>query len=104
MVATRDPPRVHILDPLMHVITPGPDLIQPLRLQSVLLLRPPRHRVQRRVGDHGVAELPHVSAVIAVHQPRRVAGVPRRQMINEHVGRLDNVIVHTDQNQIIALH
>jgi hypothetical protein len=95
---------VHVLDPLVDVVTTRPDLVEPCRLDAVLLLGPPGHRVERDVGDYGVAELPHVRAVGVVHQPRRVVLILLRQMVLEHVRRLDGVVVDADQNHVFFVH
>src|SRR5258708_12192869 len=51
------------------------DLIQALRLKAVLVLRPARHRVQRRIRDYRVPERPHVGPLITSHHLRG-SGVP----------------------------
>src|SRR5260370_7699980 len=72
----QDASGVHVLNPLMHVITARADLIQALRLKAVLVLRPPRHRVQRRIRDYRVPQRPHVAPVITVHPPRALSPLP----------------------------
>jgi hypothetical protein len=39
-----------------------------------------------------------------MHQPRRLIDVLARQMILEHVRRLNNVIINADQNHVILVH
>ena len=99
-----DPARVHVLDALVDVPAPRPDLVEALGLQPVLLLRPPRHGVQRDVGDHHVTELPGVAAVRVVHQPRGVVDVFLGQVILEHVRRFDDVVVDADQDHVLFVH
>ena len=99
-----DSARVHVLDALVDVPAARPDLVEPLGLQAVLLLRPPGHGVQRDVGDHHVAELPGVAAVRVVHQPRGVVDVLLGQVILEHVRRFDDVVVDADQDHVLFVH
>ena len=56
------------------------------------------------IRDHRLPELPHISAIIPVHQSRRVVGVPGRQVIQKHIRRLDDVIINADQDQVVAFH
>ena len=95
---------IHILDPLVDLPAARPDLIKTLRLQPVLLLRPTRHRVERHVGDHHITELPRVAAVRVVHQPRRLIQILLRQMVLEHVRRLNDVVVNADQDHVFFVH
>jgi hypothetical protein len=39
-----------------------------------------------------------------MHQPRRLIDVLGRQMILEHVRRLNNVIINADQNHVLFIH
>ena len=95
---------VHVLDPLVDVVATRPDLVEPRRLDAVLLLGPAGDRVERHVRDDRVAELPHVRAVGVVHQPRRVVHVLLRQVVLEHVRRLDGVVVDADQDHVLFVH
>ena len=51
-----------------------------------------------------VPELPHVGAVLGVLQARRVRLVLRGQAADEHVRRLDHVVIHADQDHVLTLH
>ena len=95
---------VHVLDPLVDLVATGPDLVEALRLEAVLLLRPPGHRVERDIGDHHIAELPGVAAVRVVHQPRRIVDVLLLQVVLEHVRRFDDVVIDTDQDHVVLVH
>ena len=95
---------VHVLDALIDLPAAGPDLIEALGLQAVLLLRAARHRVERNVRDHHVAELPGVRPVGVVHQSRRLVQILLGQMVAEHVRRLDDVIVDADQDHVVFVH
>ena len=47
----------------------------------------------------------HVSrAVRVVHQPRRLIQILLRQMVLEHVRRLNNVIINADQDHVFLVH
>ncbi len=100
----QDAAGVHVLDPLVDVVTTRADLVEALRLEPVLLFRATGDRVERDVGDDGVAELPGVRAVLVVHQARGVVDVLLRQVVLEHVGRLDGVVVDADQNHVVFVH
>ncbi len=100
----QDAAGVHVLDPLIDLVAARPDLIQTLGLQAVLLLGPAGHRIQGHVGDHDVAELPGITAVRVVHQPRCLIQVLLLQMILEHVRRLDDVIINADQDHVFFVH
>jgi len=98
------PPGVHVLDPLVDVVATRTDLVEALWLDSVLLFRTTSHRIERHVGDDGVAELPAVGAVVVVHQARGVVAVFLRQVVLEHVRWLDGVVVDADQNHVVFVH
>ncbi|CAA0118253.1 Uncharacterised protein [Mycolicibacterium vanbaalenii] len=95
---------IHVLDPLIDLPTPRPDLVEPLGFQAVLLLGPTRHRIERHVRDHHIPELPRVGPIGVVHQPRGLVQVLLRQVVLEHVRWLDDVVVHADQDHVVLVH
>ena len=64
----------------------------------------PGDRVEPDVGDLEVEEVPHVGAVGLVHDVGRDVAVLRGQVVLEHVGRLDDVVVDAHQDHVVDLH
>ena len=94
----------HVLDAFGGVVAALADLVETLRLESVLLLGPAGDRVERDVGNDGVAELPGIRAVGIVHEPRRLVLVLLREVVLEHVRRLDDVVIDADQDHVVLVH
>ena len=88
----------------LHVVGALAQLVEAGRVHAVFLGRPAGDRVEPDVRDVEVEELPHVGAVGAVLDPRRDVLVLRRQVVLEHVGRLDDVVVDADQDEIFEAH
>ncbi len=92
---------VHVLDPLVDVVAAGPHLVEALRLHAVLLLGAAGHGVERRGLHHDLAELPHVGALVVAHQLGRPVEVLGVEVVDEEVGRLDEVVVDTDEDEVV---
>ena len=94
----------HVEHALFHVVGALAQLVEAGRVHAVFLGRPARHRVEPDVGDVDVEELPRVGAVGAVLDPGRDVLVLRGEVLLEHVGRLDDVIVDADQDEVFGAH
>ena len=95
---------VHVVDPLVDVPATGPDLVERGGLHAVLFLRPTGHGVERDVAELGPLVEPRARPVGPGHELRCQVDVLRREPALEHVGRLDQVVVHADQDQVIYIH
>ena len=89
---------------LLHVVGAGAQLVEARRVHAVLLGRPAGDRVEPDVRDVEVEELPHVGAVGHVLDARRDVLVLRGQVVLEHVGRFDHVVVDADQDHVLDAH
>jgi len=86
------------------VVAAGPHLVEALRLHAVLLLRAPGDRVEGG-GLHGHgAELPDVVALVVAHELGRPVLVPRGEVVDEDVRRLDQVVVDADEDEVLDVH
>ena len=66
--------------------------------------RPAGDGVQPDVGDLVLVVVPSERAVVALLQLRRELLVLRGQVLLEHVGRLDDVVVDAHQDQVVHVH
>ena len=95
----------HVEHALLHVVGARPQLVEARRVHPVFLGRTAGHRVEPDVRDVEVEELPAVGAVFAVLDPwRDVALYFAGQVVLEHVGRLHDVIVDADEDEIFEAH
>src|SRR4051812_30235549 len=88
----------------MDVETAGAHLVEGGRIHAVLTLWPYGHGVETDVRDHRAVEGPHVGAVVAALDSRCHVGVLRGKAALEHVGRLDEVVVDRDENEVVSAH
>ena len=88
----------------LHVVGALADLVEARRVDAVLLGRAAGDRVEPDVRDVEVEELPDVGAVVLVHDVRRDVLVLRREVVLEQVGRLDDVVVDADEDQVVEAH
>jgi hypothetical protein len=95
---------VHVADPRVDVEGAGAELIEGGGLHPVFLGRAPHHGVQADVRDLGALEDPDVGAVLLAHHARRARLPLRREVLLEHAGRLDHVVVDADQDESFGLH
>jgi hypothetical protein len=93
---------VHVLDPLVDVPAAPPDPAQGGGLDAVLLGLLARHRVEADVRDLVPLVDPHVGAVVLVHELRRELLPLLGKVVVEERGRLDDVVVDADQDQVIG--
>ena len=94
----------HVEHALVHVVGALAQLVEARRVHPVLLGRPAGDGVEPDVRDVEVEELPRVGAVGAVLDPRRDVLVLRGQVVLEHVGRLDHVVVDAHEDEIFEVH
>ncbi len=99
-----DPVHVHVPDALVDVVAAGSHLGERGGLDPVLLRWPAHHGVQSHVGDLVALVRPDVDAVVLVDDPRCPVLPLGRDPAVEHVGRLDDVIVDTHEDEIFGLH
>src|ERR1700722_9073684 len=95
---------VHVLDALMDVEASGTHLVEGSGLDAVFLPRPTRHGVQADVGDGVPVELPDVAAVAEALHPGSLVLKFGRQPAREEAGWLDQMVIHTDHDQIVGVH
>ena len=98
----QDAAGVHVLDPLVHVVAAGSDLVEALRLEAVLLLGSTGHGVERRGLHDDLAERPDVGALVVADQLGRPVLVLGVEVVDEQVGRLDDVVVDADQDEVVG--
>ena len=84
------------------VVAAGPHLVEALRLDAVLLLGAPGDGVERRGLHHDLAEDPDVGALVVAHELRRPVLVLGVEVVGEQVGRLDEVVVDADEDEVVA--
>ena len=78
------------------------DLVERGRLDAVLLGRLAGDGVQPDVGDLVALVEPHVGAVVLVHELRRELLPLVGKVVVEERGRLDDVVVDADQDQVLG--
>ena len=86
-----------------HVVAAGPDLVEALRLEAVLLLGPAGHRVEGGRLHDDLAELPDVGALVVADELGRPVLVLGLEVVDEEVGRLDDVVVDADQDEVVGI-
>ena len=92
---------VHVLHPLVDVVAAGADLVETLGLQPVFLPGPPGDGVEGRgLHDH-LAEDPDVGALLVADELGGAVLVLGRQVVDEQVRRLDEVVVDADEDHFI---
>ncbi len=101
---TEHPVDGHVPYPLVDVVAAGTHIVERGRLDSVLFGWASDDGVEADVGDLVAVVLPVVGPVRAPHQLRRLVLVLGRQPPVEHAPRLNDVVVHADQNQIFGAH
>ncbi len=95
--------RVHVLHPLVDVVTARPHLVEALRLEPVLLLGSPGDGVERGRLHDDLPEGPDVVPLVVTDELRRALLVLRGEVVHEEIGWLDDVIVDADQNEVVNL-
>ena len=96
---------VHVADALVDVVRALADLVERGRLEAVLLGRTAGDRVEPDVGDLGALERPHVGVhLVFVDHPRCELEVGLRHVPLEEVGRLDDVVVDADEDEVVHVH
>ena len=95
---------VHVAHPLDVVVATGAHLGERLGVEAVLGGRAAGDGVEADVGQLGAVVGPHVDAVVALDQLRRLVPVLGRQVRVPHAARLDDVVVDRDQDEVVQLH
>jgi len=94
---------VHVPDPLVDVVAAGPDLVEALRLEAVLLLGATGHRIESGgLHDH-LTEGPDVGALVIAHQLRGPVKVVGSQVVDEEVRGFDDVVVDADEYEVVDI-
>jgi hypothetical protein len=88
----------------MDIEAAAPHLIEPCRLVAVLFRWAPGDSIETDVRSKLPFVFPHVVAVLALHDPRRLRLVLRRQVPLKHVGRLNDVVIDADENHFVYVH
>src|SRR5882724_9706466 len=96
--------RIHVPDPRIDVVTTGTHLLIGYGLEPIFLPGPARNRIEPEPGRLLTFDLPMMGAVGAMSDNRSAILESRGYVPDEHVLRLDQVIVHADENQIRHLH
>ena len=95
---------VHILDARVGIEAAFAHLLERNRLETVLFLGPAGHGVEAESGRPLALDLPVMGAVGAALHGRRTILEARRDVLDEHVRGLDEVIIDADENQIGNFH
>ena len=96
---------VHVAHALVDVVRALADLVERGGLEAVLLGRTAGDRVEPDVGDGGALELPHVGVhLVDVDHAGRALEVGLRHVALPHVGRLDDVVVDADEDEVVQVH
>ena len=95
---------VHVPDPLVDVVAAGPHLGERGGLDAVLLGGPSHDGVQPDVGDLVALVGPDVDPAVLVDDPRGAVLPLGRHPALEHVGRLDDMVVDTHEDEILCVH
>ena len=95
---------VHVLDPFVDVVAARPDLLKRGRFDAVFLFGTTGNGIETDVGDDRAVEGPDVVAIVGVEEFGRFVPPPLSKVFVEHVRRLTEVVIHTDQNHVVHLH
>jgi hypothetical protein len=96
---------VHVADALVDVVGAPPDLVERGGLEAVLLRWPARDRVEADVRDLDALERPHVGfEIVLVDHLGRALEVGLRELVREELGRLHDVVVDADQDEVVGVH
>ena len=88
----------------MDVVATVADLGEGGRLHAVLLPGSAGDGVEPDVRDLLAVVPPDVGSIVLLHDARRDVAPLGREMSIEHGGRLDDVVVHADQDEVFDLH
>ncbi len=95
---------VHVTDALVHVVAAGPHLVVAAGIDVEVLRVLPGNRVEAQVAALQVAVPPLLDApLVGAHLGCELL-VFRRDMVVEHVGRLGDVVIDADQNDVVRVH
>ncbi|CAB4977509.1 unannotated protein [freshwater metagenome] len=89
---------IHILYSVVNVVTASSHLGECGGLDSVLFVRLAGHGIQTNIGQLLALIEPHIASILGNNYARRSVFVLRRQMVLEHVWRLDNMVIYRDQD------
>ncbi|MNH04033.1 hypothetical protein D3C79_633090 [compost metagenome] len=94
---------VHVVDTVLDVPGATTHLVVAQRLHAVFLFRPADYRVQAHVAGGLLFEHPDVALAFLDHM--RLAPLEAgRHMAGKGIGRLNRVVIDTDENQIFNFH
>src|ERR1700679_882392 len=94
---------VHVIDPSFYVPRAPAHVLVGQRFHAVFLLGPSHDGIQSHVACGSVLEYPDVATLTLLYDGF-AALKTSRHVTRKGVWRLDYVIVHTNENQIIELH
>src|ERR1700758_427449 len=100
----QDTVRIHILDPGIDIVATRSHLIEAHGLEAVFLLRSARYGIEPQTRRLLALDLPVMGTSGPVLYHRSAVLEPRRDVLREHIRRLDQMIVHADQNQVLQQH
>ncbi len=95
---------VEVSNPLVLVVAARPHLGHVGGVHAPLLLGPADDRIEAHVAGDRLLEDPAVDAVVTGHELRGLVLVAVGHVALEHVGGLDHVVVHTDENHVLDVH
>ena len=95
-----DAGQVHVGDPGVDVPTAAAHLVEPGGFHAPFLVRPSDHRVEPDIRILPVLIAPHLASVVGLDDLGRAVGQRGGKPADEHVGRLDDVIVDRDQDML----
>ncbi len=95
---------VHVADALVHVVHAGSHLGEARRVAAPLFGRPGHHGVQPADALRPALIHPLVDALVVGDDDRRLLLVLGRDVLEEHVRWLNDVVVDAHQDQVFHLH
>ena len=103
-IDARMPLRPMSSNALMDVVDAGAHLGEAGRVAAPFLRRPRHHGVEAADALRPALIEPLVDALVVGDDDRRLGLVLGGHVIEEHVGRLDDVVVDAHQNQVVDIH
>jgi len=93
---------VHVREPCRRIVSTETHEFESLGIISTLLKRPSRDRAQSDVGVHPTLKKPSLAPTTVLDDPWSAICELARKATCEHIGRLDEMIVHREHEESAA--